>query len=125
MTLLQKTIAIVFLALWLPATTHCSLAKLPGLESLDCCSDCNSGNSSDDSCQTVESGLYKISENSAVVPAPTVGLVCCCLLDLVKESGHLDMTIAPAAAPVADDLPQRWRFILRTALPVRAPSFLA
>src|SRR4051812_3003890 len=64
----HKLTALVFVVLWVPITSHCQLEKVPGLEFLHCASD-TPGNSDcqGDGCQVIESGFYKISDNSAVV----------------------------------------------------------
>jgi hypothetical protein len=122
MTLLQKIVAVMFVALWLPTTMHCSLEKLPGLQFLQCSTDTADNECKDDGCRIVESGLYKVSENSTIVPVPVFGFVIFNVLAELEISSASDFSIA--TAPTAAALPQRWQFVHRAALPVRAPSQL-
>src|SRR6059036_3645002 len=125
MSRLYKLTALVFLVLWVPITAHCHLEKVPGLEFLKCASDTPERSDCEgDGCQTVESGLYKISDNSRTAPLPAACVVGCLVPkpadDLQPSRGPLrSLSCAPP------DLPQRWQFISRAAPPVRAPSSLS
>jgi len=115
----------VFLVLWLPVTTHCGLEKLPGLEFLECTSDTPGSSSCEgDGCQTVESGSYKISDNSGGIPLPILSLVV--FFTPAPEGSALPefgrLRLLSSAPP---DLPVRWQFVSRAALPIRAPSLLS
>jgi hypothetical protein len=124
MTSFQKCIAILFVALWVPLTAHCSLEKLPGLSFLQCDSDASDRDCCADACQTIESGLYKVSTNSAVIPMPTACVVSTTLMDLSESfSASGEGSLRPLLLP--SELPKQWQFVFRTALPVRAPSVLA
>jgi hypothetical protein len=123
MTWLQKIVAALFVVLWLPTTMHCSLEKLPGLEFLHCSSDTATADCKDE-CQTIESGLYKVSDHPIVVPAPVLGFVCAVLVD-VRAFHEVACTAINRCADSPPDLPQRWQFLLRTATPARAPSCLS
>jgi hypothetical protein len=124
MTSLQKCIAVLFVALWVPLTAHCSLEKLPGLSFLQCSSDTPGNDCNDAACQTIESGLYKISADSAVLPLPPICLVWAVPADL-NESFSASVAEVSRFVSRPPELPQRWQFVFRTALPVRAPSLLA
>jgi hypothetical protein len=126
---LAKTMAFVLLVLWVPVTMHCALETVPGLSFLQwCCGgdeapqaahDC-----SQDSCSVVESGFYKIEENPTIAP----GLAA--LLALTDSDGFVEppADAAPHFTPASSappELPRFWQFSYRTALPPRAPSFVA
>jgi hypothetical protein len=122
---LHKLAAFLFLVLWLPVTSHCQLEKVPGLEFLQCASDTpENSNCEGDACQTIESGQYKISDNSQTVPVPVFQV-----LPTVKLSQT--ECVQPVFGPLRlltcapPELPPCWRFILRAALPVRAPSLVS
>jgi hypothetical protein len=120
---MYKAIALMFLVLWLPITSHCQLERVPGLEFLHCAADTSeSSNCEGDGCQTVESGLYKISDHSTIAPVPVCGPF---LFMLPHRSLEDSSLVGPGRAQSSfpPDLPQRWQFISRTALPIRAPSF--
>ena len=60
----------VLLALWLPATFHCQLESIPGLEFVRCASDTsNQSDCSDDGCCAVEKQQYKSEQNRQTIPA--------------------------------------------------------
>lgn len=116
--------AVLFVVLWMPLTAHCSLENLPGLHFLQCDRSATHDSCATDSCQTVESGLYKVSDNPTVVPVPVTGFVCAVVVD--AQSCH-DVSRASISRSTDSppELPQRWQFLLRTATPARAPSFLS
>jgi hypothetical protein len=112
------------LALWLPATNHCRLEQIPGLEFLRCAADStpNSDCSSDgDGCLVVESGFYKL-ENTKVKIAQPLLIPVTCLTQLVLEPGAPELHLA-ATAVDSLALPKPWQFTFRAAAPPRAPSF--
>ena len=128
-TWFMKSVAVLLLALWVPVTMHCTLETMPGFSFLQwCCGgdeapeqdhDC-----SQDFCSAVESGLYKIEDNPAVVPA-LVLLLAFAAWDCVAEP---PTDSAPQFVPVSSappELPRLWQFSYRTALPPRAPSLVA
>jgi hypothetical protein len=125
MSRLHKLVALVFLVLWAPITGHCYLEKIPGLEFLHCASDtADNSNCAEDGCQIVESGFYKISDNTAVVPVPVYCLIpFTAPISLVQDSPPESCGVTQFRFP--PDLPQSWQFISRTALPIRAPSLVS
>jgi hypothetical protein len=126
MKTIQKLTALVFLVLWVPVTAHCSLEKVPGLEFLQCASDtAGDSNCEGDSCQTIESGFYKISDNTCIVRVPAFYVI---LFTVPSQTviQHLSAHPCPRTqSSFPPDLPQSWQFISRTALPVRAPSIVS
>ncbi len=127
MRLLTQVTAFVLLALWLPATQHCSL-DASGLLAHDILSsECGETASScaDDSCDMAEGNLVRTSVCTAKSFAPDL-TVCLCVL-----CSHLSLTElaeAPALAVSASEWPvdwlPSWQFLRRTALPARAPDCL-
>jgi hypothetical protein len=114
-------------ALWLPATLHCQLEELPGLQFLTCCDHETEAPHQDDDCQTdfcamVEGGLYK-TNGSKVTAAPMAAR----LIDDFALAASTDAQAPgrrglPATANLAE-LSVTWQFSYRAALPPRAPSF--
>src|SRR5688572_14204346 len=110
-------------------TSHCGLEKISGLSFLACApeaesaphqpSDCGD----DDSCDTVESGLYKSEEKQILVAKPVIAaafaLLAAC--DLEGRDAPPSAGLSEVAPP---GLAQFWQFSLRTALPPRPPSLL-
>jgi hypothetical protein len=110
------------LAIWLPATQHCQLEKVPGLGFLRCAGD--RGESSDcagDSCAAVEKGSYKPADYQRVAPAPVI-LAAAHSFELCADEFRKDLCFEVPTFP-PPDLPGGWQFLTRTALPIRAPSF--
>ena len=117
----RTVMVLATLALWLPATNHCRLESIPGLEFLRCASDTENGSDCDgDGCDTVEKGFYKIENDRPIVPAPV-------LVAIVSPAPLLAESPAPGlvngqltSAP--PELLKVWQFSFRTALLPRAPS---
>jgi hypothetical protein len=109
---------------------HCDLEHVPGFQFLAWChppdaaphedhNDC-----SQDGCSVVESGLYRIEEQPAVLRLP-LGLLS---FALPAWEAPLTQTPAPLLGPPTGSppaLPRGWQFLHRTALPPRAPSSVA
>jgi hypothetical protein len=122
-----KLIAVVLLALWLPATMHCQLEDLNLFELLTCCdhpgvaphhdNDCNT-----DECGVVESDRYFIKHNQPLVTAPALVLaIFNTALQADDFAPPVNPSVAPGAAPLR--LSKGWQFALRAAPSARAPSF--
>jgi hypothetical protein len=125
MNRLGKAMALLLAVLWLPIATHCDLANLPGLEFLACCDHSDVAphqdeNCRQDACDVVESGNYKVEERPVSVPAPA--LLAVFLLPLVPDNPPALQASPNIATSTPPELPQRWQFVFRTALPPRAPS---
>ena len=121
MSRLHKILAILFLLVWVPITSHCQLESIPGLGFLHCSSDtAENSHCEGDECSSVESGAYKIQNNNANVPLPffTIALFDFTLPELTtSEDTCAVITSAPLEFQVG------WQFSSRVALPPRAPSF--
>jgi len=117
-----RVIAACLLALvWAPLTSHCQLESIPGLEFLHCASEATDSSCCDDSCTSVESGAYKVPDYQNPVPPVERSIVLHFSISTPAEEGQLP--VHPADAPL--ELLPTWQFSLRTALPVRAPSFVS
>jgi len=125
-------IAVVLLALWLPATQHCGL-EAAGFFSMDgshgtaavCCN--GSGTAcSHDGCRVVESEVSKPTNEAIKVPAPSL-LACACFicLQLLIPDMSAEPTLVVAEADRAQRWVPAWHFVRRAALPARAPSLVA
>jgi hypothetical protein len=111
---------------WLPLTAHCQLENITGLEILRCepmAASATSGHShcDDVSCNNLESGQYQLPPSQPQAAVPLFAVISPVLVPV--ESGLLTglKSGAPMRAPPKPSKP--WQFFLRTALPVRAPSF--
>lgn len=126
---LRKVVALLLLALWMPATMHCSLETLNGFDFLACCQPPDSAPHQDtdcdqNACATIESGGYMIKNNPSLMGPPPAWLAG---LTLNPLSMVLPPSQPPAglANPAPPELLQCWQFYTHTALPPRAPSFVS
>src|SRR5262245_32708908 len=120
---LKTVVVMAMLALWLPATNHCRLEQIPGLEFLLCVADSSSEgdcSSDGDGCLVVESGFYKVENTKVKIGQPPL-IPVTFLTQFVLERTAPKFQLA---APAVDSLefPKPWHFIFRAAAPPRAPS---
>ncbi len=123
---------LALVALWLPATLHCKLEELPGLQFLACCDHGESAPHQDDDCRTdscamVEEGLYKNS-NPKVIVLPPVFVVVPDFSSPATADAQLSLLSLFQTRLVTDRAPEllvTWQFSSRAALPPRAPSFVS
>ena len=123
-----KLVAMLALALWGLAAMHCTLEGVPGFDFLKSCCfaeaetaappDCES-----DGCGAVEDGNYRPEEQNTATPQPLL------IVALLSSAVEVPLTeLALCSATVSHpppELPRVWQFSYRTALPPRAPSFVA
>jgi len=119
----------LLLALWVPVTMHCTLENVPGFSFFQyCCGGDETppvpGDCEDDTCGTVESGLYKLEEDPAITPALT-SLLVVVAWNSVTEPPADTAPLFASSSPAPPELPKVWQFFHRTALPPRAPSVAA
>lgn len=113
---------------WAPITSHCQLEILPGLDFLACCDhEEESGPHQDndceqDGCATVESGDYKTQDRQAFVTPPVLAAILA-ISGVCSEASDRTADIILATSP-PEEL-HTWQFVLRAALPVRAPSIVS
>ena len=109
--------------LWLPASAHCQLETIPGLELLRCAADGQSpkGDCTDSGCCSVEKSQYKSEQQGVSLQLPALlPMDLTPVLDTVNSlPAEVSVGILTAAPP---ELSATWHFISRTALPARAPS---
>jgi len=124
-----KTILILLLAaLWLPASNHCRLEIVSGLEFISCASGadtpesgCGGGDCAEDACALLESGDWRQPESLQLPSAPQwVAIV-------IEAIAHTDFAPTDSSAQLVSifpppELPKVWQFHSRTALPPRAPD---
>jgi len=129
---LKTILVMAVLAFWLPATNHCRLELIPGLEFLACCGhsedeqagEHHENECADDLCAQVEDGLYKAESNQVVVEAPPAS-------HLGVLPAALEQTPSPERAGPArldsspPELSKTWQFSFRAAAPPRAPSLVS
>ena len=119
----KAVVALLCLALWLPATQHCQLEKLPGLSFLQCAGDSDGRDCEGDSCDVVERGAYKAPDCS------DVGCVfVAVLLDNVRAPEAEPAQDARSAPLISDEqvlLPESWQLYSVAAVPIRGPSLLS
>lgn len=122
---LRSPVALLLLALWLPATQHCVFGAALDWEVERSGTTCHHDESGthEDVCTMVEGGDYLAGATLAHVPAPnltTLACLACLHAQLLAE--------APPLAPPAwaknspDEWVPRWAFVARAALPARAPT---
>jgi len=117
-----KAIAsLLCLAIWLPATQHCQLEKLPGFSFLQCAADTKGQpDCAGDSCDVVERGVYKTPDSSDVAAV--------FLAMLLENVGSPNVEPAYPVSPALSDsdvlvlLPDNWRSYSVVAVPIRGPS---
>ncbi len=120
---LRFIVALLLATLWLPATLHCALEKA-GLIAADAGDAQDGDHRATDDCATVEAGHYKVSD---VSPGPAAPFLFACF-----ELGEVfspETIILPRVSPERSDcpleVPRTWHFLVRAALPARAPSLVS
>lgn len=128
MSAFRRLIALLLVALWLPATQHCGLEAagvwmLSGESAESCCDhgdDCCA-----DACAAVEDGRYTPHASSLKVSPPA----------LLDWAGAFDLSVIVVppkengAGTESQERPQEWtrdwHFVRRAAYPPRAPALTA
>jgi len=127
----KAIVTVTLLAVWAGCALHCALESITSSPSLDCCneeaersSDSNPDSPGQCVCSTIQSALYSTQQSGFSVPLPIVGVF---LFDLPvrdeAESLSLPGLFRASASP--PDNQCRWQFVVRAAMPVRAPSLLS
>jgi hypothetical protein len=112
--------------LWLPASVHCQLESLPGLEFFQCVVDeqlaCDPGKDCGDcGCFAVEQSQYKSEHIRLTLPSPD--LLPISFTPLLPLASTLPVEVCVGILTAAPpQLLKTWHFASRTALPGRAPS---
>lgn len=128
---LRTIIALLLLALWLPATQHCGLeaagviaASVDCHEPSDCTSPHAQSHCATDNCDLVENTAYKTSLGTLKIAAPSVLTCLCCLHEITPETIVVPL-ISPARTNTPPELAPTWRFVARAAAMPRAPTTVA
>jgi hypothetical protein len=109
------------LAMWLPATQHCELEKLPGLSFLHCAADVDGKDCQGDACDVVERGFYKAPETVKVV-AGFVAVVLPLPPRLADEAAFRISTFSSSVEAMSVPIAAAWRWYSAIAVPIRGPS---
>lgn len=124
MRLVRRLFALLLIAVWLPATVHCSL-EAAGFIAAHCGDDCSLLDGNDDGCDVVENGLYKSSTPLVKASAPELVRL---VFELVPRPDP-EPTVTSVCSPGSVSEPQRlrctWQFVERAAPPSRAPALSA
>ncbi len=118
-------LTVLLVAVWMPLTAHCQIERLTGWEALRCESAGtgapSSGSHCDDgACCGLESGQYQLPPGQ---PALTLPLFAVEPPVLAMVDGSVPRVVTAGVLTAAPAGPPRpWQFLLRAALPVRAPS---
>lgn len=112
---------------WAIASSHCELEVLPAFEIIACNDESESPSHSeagahcrDEACKTVEQGFY-FHKQANFSAAKIVSILPFVLVTTVKDSLK---GIARTFIDTSPQAPPSRHFVDRTALPVRAPSFV-
>ena len=124
---LAKIIALLLLALWVPATFHCDLEAAGFLQDsvqTDSCCQTADEICADETCRDFNRSIQILAPNRVQVALFQWSIV---LPELLSLS-----SLAPAAplfkhgdTPAIQVLTRTWSFVRRSALPARAPAFVA
>lgn len=126
---LHRLIALVLLALWLPATSHCAITTVVGLVNDHCEAVCahdgvdTEGHLANDACATVEDGAIKPALAAPHAPAPSLTVLVC----LSRAHAALLAEARPPARPTWSAAhPDAWmperHLVSRAVAPARAPN---
>lgn len=115
--------------LWLVQAGHCTFEAIPGLNYFACAggesSESGAHSCCGGACKTVESRRNKVEEKKHLpAPQPDASVwlkAALTALASLQTNGHCKSNLAD----LRPELPNCWQFSLRTALPVRAPSFVS
>ncbi len=122
---LHSVVTLTLLALWAPVTSLCLVERAGWLADDDCCPSSAPRDQStprgDSPCCALASATYKLSDERTVVVIPVVPLVAPLAVTL-DEPLVLPPSHARFRSVAPPHLPATWQFLLRTALPPRAPS---
>ena len=125
----RSFVAVLLLALWLPATSHCLLEDAGWIHHSDCC---DSGDDADGPGHDAADGVCQIEKAAFHLPKfqrvfvktlPDFLWYPLALNDLHRAETVPPDILSRAAPPPA--LRATWQFSFRTALPPRAPSFVS
>lgn len=123
MVRISKVVAVLLLAMWLPATQHCALEAI-GAIATTCADHCSTSESvGKDSCGSIEKGNFKPTANSLKVSTPDLfACVCFLCLQLEPQSTDVSISLAKDGSGRAEVWFSTWQFARRAAPLPGAPS---
>lgn len=110
--------------LWLPASAHCQLETIPGLEFLQCSIESFGNQTAGDDCSqccAVEKSQYRPESAGFIAPTPEPIAVMPETTPVIITALPIEVSLGILTAAPPEILSSR-HFLSRTALPVRAPS---
>ena len=127
----RHVVAVVLLALWLPATQHCGLeaAELIAADAShgehSGCAETSVDHCTHDGCNVVESGLVKCSHESVKVPAPVLAACTCFLcLQISPPERAVEPVLTVSGCLSTEPWVPVWQFVRRAAPLSRAPALV-
>lgn len=121
----RRLIALLLLALWLPATLHCDL-ETAGVHIGIICHDHETQAESDNHCTDDACHTLEASALTAFTLTKLVGSVTLSVVALLPTPLELPAdSVRPERTDVPCELGRRWQFSRRAAPPARAPNPLA
>jgi hypothetical protein len=111
--LVKVITAVVLLAVWLPATSHCLLEHALVIPKDECCPS-EPSEKSGSVCCSLAAGNYKVEQADLVLFAST--------MRADTPIGFSTRISEPQITAGVPHYQSSWQFLQRTALPVRAPS---
>jgi hypothetical protein len=121
--LAKNVFLLTFALFWAGVSAHCQWEKMPGMDFLQCAStETAASHCEGDMCDGVEDGQFSQIQQSPVASFDFVLVEINFLTIFDTSSEQLTCIPFDKALPV---LPVCWQFVHRTALPVRAPSFVS
>lgn len=124
MSRLLKIISLLLLAVWLPATLHCSLEAVGfELECHDAPADVDAHGCQADACDVVEGGSYaKSIAGLRVLPPAFTEDIGALILTMLRPVEIAEPEVRRVDSPEITGLSRTWSFDRRAALPARAPA---
>ena len=120
---LTKLIALLLVALWLPATLHCELEASGLFEPFTECVAAGDECCDDTVCVTVEEALFKETAHALKVSAPDDDACLVCLaVAAPSDAFFADPVLSSARHESPPELGVAWQFLSRAAPPARAPA---
>jgi hypothetical protein len=116
-------VSLLCLAVWLPATQHCQLEKLPGLDFLRCATDTPADSDCrGDSCEVVERGAYKVPESGDMVVIPPCLEMLFEIDEILPEAAFRPKRPSEYSDTSISQRPDSWQCYSSRALAIRGPS---
>ena len=119
-------IALLLLALWLPATLHCDL-EAAGIESMFGCHDhavASQPQCPDDACHSIESLTYKLDSIILKAAPPVAVFFCLPVTPPLAAPAHPSPPIIAETGQAPPEVARMWHFLTRAAPLPGAPSLI-